>query len=313
MKLPSTCTLLLFAIAFLHFACDIGRADISGLGVIDQASATSSSAAESPATTSADQQPSASSDVAQGQQSSQVPSDTTAAPSPTTTSAQNYDTATAAPTDSKNDQQTTTNDQSHATQTEKDNSSNKTSNSAAGPTDKSSPSDTSSSQDHQSGSIQDNTPNAGDSSDSSNNGGGPGTGVIVGAVVGGVAGVAMIGALVLWIVRRDGNKPRKQGFHHQPDDYTISMSGTGAAPGYTAASPKLPFQQQARPFIPPSSAGYANLATVQPYENHNNYQCYYDKPEERDLGADCYHSTEQQPNYYHKPDEPTVQYKPDVA
>lgn len=146
-------------------------------------------------------------------------------------------------------------------------------------------------------------------------------------------GLAIIGGLVIWFIRRSSrDNSRKQRLKHEPDDFAFNnMAETSNHSGYGGGS--SPFQQhQQRPFVPPTSptttaaaAGYGNMAAMD-YNNTSNQ--YYHHPE-HDMGADYYNS---QGGYYYptptpgmamgtqrelqenmKPDEPTIEHKPNLA
>ena len=129
----------------------------------------------------------------------------------------------------------------------------------------------------------------------------------------------------MWLSRRGGCTKRtgrnREGFqqHHQPDDF-MDMSDT----------PSQLHQQQARPFIPPTTAnaGYADLSSVVTYNDNSSPYTYSDHPQQQHNDQYYMYNQQQDPSYMAgpavmgvaqspnaidmKPDE-VVQHKPNVA
>lgn len=145
-----------------------------------------------------------------------------------------------------------------------------------------------------------------------------------------IVGLAIIGGLVIWFIRRSSrDNSRKQRLKHQPDDFASNnMAETSNHSGFGGSS-SSPFQQhQQRPFVPPTSptTGYGNMAPPTSVDYNNNSQ-YYHHPE-HDMGADYYNpqgyyyatpspamamGTQRELQESMKPDEPTIEHKPNLA
>ena len=146
-------------------------------------------------------------------------------------------------------------------------------------------------------------------------------------------GIALIGGVIMWISRRGGCTKRtgrsRDGFqqHHQPDDF-MDMSDASYSAAPVPASKMN--QQQARPFIPPTSnaaGGYTDLAyndTPYTYSDHPQpqQQEYYPYVQPQDPGymaaaaatAPPMAAAAMAPNAAEsKPDEIEVHHKPNVA
>lgn len=147
-----------------------------------------------------------------------------------------------------------------------------------------------------------------------------------------IVGLALIGGILTWLMRRGGctsrtNRRNKDGFEHQPDDYTLDMSEPNTSPAVAAAGLTSPLHnhQNARPFVP----AYAQQDMHYDYNDPNGVGAggyYYDERQEQDLGSQKYYN--QQPYYQQsspmmaaaagntaqdfKPDE-VVEHKPNVA
>ena len=150
-------------------------------------------------------------------------------------------------------------------------------------------------------------------------------------------GIALIGGVIMWISRRGGCTKRtgrsRDGFqqHHQPDDF-MDMSDASYSAAPVPASKMN--QQQARPFIPPTSnaaGGYTDLTSVVAYNDtpytysdhpQSQHQEYYPYVQPQDPGymaaaaatAPPMAAAAMAPNAAEsKPDEIEVHHKPNVA